>query len=263
MNELAKEIKNMINISKEPEEKISILIKKLNEEKPLYSYKDNEKIVSASVIKVPIMLSALEEVRKGNISLDDKITVTEEDILKDTEVFENGEGEYSLYELINWMIIESDNTATNVIIKLFGMEKINNYIFKELELKSTYLERYMLDKDAIEKGYNNYTSQLDMYHVFEKLFNKLILNKDLCNIAIEILYNQRCQNQIMRHIYQKVLYAHKTGSLDYLNHDVGVMNINNTYFYIGISLYNSKNKKGNRKLIGNLGKIIYDYLSNL
>ena len=83
---------------------------------------------------------------------------------------------------------------------------------------------------------------------------------NLCDKTIEILYNQRRQNQVLRYIYQPVKYAHKTGSLDYLNHDVGVMNINNKYFYIGISVYNSKNKNGNKKLIGNLGKCIYEYL---
>ena len=115
-------------------------------------------------------------------------------------------------------------------------------------------------KKAIENGFNNYTSQEDMLSIFTKLFNKDILNDKLCDKAIEILYNQRCQDQVMRYIYQHVKYAHKTGYLDYLNHDVGVMNINNKYFYIGISVYNSKNIKGNKRLIGNLGRTIYEYL---
>ena len=48
-----------------------------------------------------------------------------------------------------------------------------------------------------------------MLKVFTKLFNKEILNDDLCNKAIEILYNQLCQNQVMRYIYQ-AKYVHKT-----------------------------------------------------
>ena len=89
-----------------------------------------------------------------------------------------------------------------------------------------------------------------------------ILNEELCDIAINILYNQRCQDQITRYIFEPIKFAHKTGALDYLNHDVGVMNINNKMFYIGVSVYNSNNKKGNRKLIGNIGMKIYDYLIN-
>lgn len=241
-------------------EEVSILIKELNKNEYIYNYNTKIKMISASIIKVPIMLAVLEEVSNKKISLNHKILVENEDILEDTEVFENGENHYTLEELINWMIIESDNTATNVIIKKFGMQIVNNYFTNVLKLQHTNLQRYMLDENAIKNGFNNYTSQEDMLIVFEKLFNKQILNEELCNKAIEILYNQRCQNLVMRHIYQPVKYAHKTGILDYINHDVGVMNINNKLYYIGISIYNAKDIEGNKALIGNLGRIIYDYL---
>lgn len=241
-------------------EEVSILIKELNKNEYIYNYNTKIKMISASIIKVPIMLAVLEEVNNKKISLNDKILVENEDILEDTEVFENRENYYTLEELINWMIIESDNTATNVIIKKFGMQNVNNYFTNVLKLQHTNLQRYMLDENAIKNGFNNYTSQEDMLIVFEKLFNKQILNEELCNKAIEILYNQRCQNLVMRHIYQPVKYAHKTGILDYINHDVGVMNINNKLYYIGISIYNAKDIEGNKALIGNLGRIIYDYL---
>lgn len=258
MEDLINNINDMIKTS---DENVSILFKELNKVDYIYNHNSNIQMPSASTIKVPIMLAVLEEVQEEKINLDDKILVKFEDILDDTEVFENGEGYYSLYELINWMIIESDNTATNVIIKTFGMEKINNYIFNVLNAKSTSLQRYMLDENAIKNGLNNYTSQEDMLNIFTKLFNKYILNNELCDIAIQILYNQRCQDQVMRFIYEPVRYAHKTGCLDHLNHDVGIMNIKNKLFYIGISIYNSKNKKGNKKLIGNLGKMIYSYIN--
>ena len=260
MEKLQKQLEQII---KNSGEEVSILIKKLNKNEYIYNYNTKIKMISASIIKVPIMLAVLEEVNNKKISLNDKILVENEDILEDTEVFENGENHYTLEELINWMIIESDNTATNVIIKKFGMQNVNNYFTNVLKLQHTNLQRYMLDENAIKNGFNNYTSQEDMLIVFEKLFNKQVLNEELCNKAIEILYNQRCQNLVMRHIYQPVKYAHKTGILDYINHDVGVMNINNKLYYIGISIYNAKNIEGNKALIGNLGRIIFDYLSEI
>ena len=259
MKNLSKEIEKLVECSNE---NTSILIKELNSDCDIYNFNSTEKLVSASIIKVPIMLAIFNEVKNGKANLNDMIFVTKNDILYDTEIFENGEKKYSINELINWMIIESDNTATNVLLKHFGMENVNNYIANVLKVKSTYLQRYMLDKKAIESGLNNYTSQKDMLDIFTLLFNKEILNEELCDIAINILYNQRCQDQIMRYIFEPIKFAHKTGALDYLNHDVGVMNINNKMFYIGVSVYNSNNKKGNRKLIGNIGKTIYDYLIN-
>lgn len=256
MDNLVKEIEKLIEDSNE---NISIIIKELNSKDEIYDFNSTEKIVSASIIKVPIMLAILNDVMNKNINLNDTILVKKNDILDDTEVFENGEKKYSINELINWMIIKSDNTATNVLIKYFGMENINNYIVNVLKVKSTYLQRYMLDDDAIANGLNNYMSQKDMLDIFTLLFNKKILNDELCNIATNILYNQRCQDQIMRYIFEPIQFSHKTGSLDYLNHDVGVMNINNRMVYIGISIYNSNYKEGNKKLIGNIGKKVYDY----
>ena len=112
-------------IVKKSEENVSILIKKLNSLTPIYSYNNKIRLISASTIKVQIMLAALNEVKNNNISLDEKILVEDADILDDSEVFDNGKGFYTLYELINWMIIVSDNTATNVIIKKIGMSKMN------------------------------------------------------------------------------------------------------------------------------------------
>ena len=229
MNDLVNEIEKLIW---DLNENISILIKDLSSENEIYNLNSTEKLVSASTIKVPIMLAIFEEVKSGKVNLNDTILVTQNDILDDTEIFENGENYYSINELINWMIIESDNTASNVLLKYFGIENINNYM-----------------------------SQKDMLNIFTLLFSKKILNNELCEKAINILYNQRCQNQIMRYIFEPVKYAHKTGSLDYLSHDVGVMNIKDKLFYIGISVWNSSDKDGDKKLIGNIGKIIYYYLN--
>ena len=125
MNDLVNEIEKLIwNLN----ENISILIKDLSSENEIYNLNSTEKLVSASTIKVPIMLAIFEEVKSGKVNLNDTILVTKNDILDDTEIFENGENYYSINELINWMIIESDNTATNVLLKYFGMENINNYI---------------------------------------------------------------------------------------------------------------------------------------
>ena len=236
---------------------ISILIKDIKNNKIIYWINEKEKIISASTIKVQIMLAILEQVKQNKIKLTDEILVRNMDILEDTQVFEQGERRYTLEELLNWMIIKSDNTATNVLINQFGFNYINNYINQELKLEKTELNRLMQDDVARENGRENYISQKDMFKCFKMLYNHEILNDDLCDLAMHILEKQRSQNQIMRYIYDDVKFAHKTGVLDYLNHDVGVMNINNQMIYIGISVYNCKKKEGNKQIVGKIGKLFY------
>lgn len=247
-------------IIKDSNDELSIIIKRIDNNENIYVYKENEKIISASIIKVPIMLAVLNKLINNNISLETQIHIDKKIILKDTEVFETNQNTYSLKELLNWMIISSDNTATNILIEYVGMDYINEYIKEELKVKNTVLQRYMLDYNAINEGKNNYTNQMDMLIIFEKLFKKEILNEEYCEFAIQVLYNQRIKNQILRYVYEPCEFAHKTGSLEYLNHDVGVLKLNNKLFYIGISIYNCKSRIGNKRLSGILGKLIIDYL---
>lgn len=89
------------------ENNVSILIKDIKNNKIIYSINENERIIAASTIKVQIMLAILEQVRQNKIKLNDKLLVKNTDILEDTEVFEQGEGYYTIEELLNWMIIKS------------------------------------------------------------------------------------------------------------------------------------------------------------
>lgn len=116
-------------------EDISILCKDIKNNKNIYYRNECEKIISASTIKVQIMLAILEKIKQTQIILTDQIFVNDIDILEDTNVFEQGKGYYIIEELLNWMIIKSDNTATNVLIEKVGFDYINKYIKNELKLE--------------------------------------------------------------------------------------------------------------------------------
>ncbi len=259
MFEIAKELKNKINESKY---KISVLVKKLNSKETIYQYNANEQFVSASTIKVFVLLYSLKEIKEGNITLDTVLNIDKKEMLEKAKLFEFGATKCSLEELLNWMIINSDNTATNVLIERFGIDKIDNYIKQDLGLTNTTLQRKMLDFDAIKNGKNNYISQNDMYITFEKIFNKTILNPILCDKAIEILRNQRSKEFITRYVYQNVLFANKPGSLEGLINDSGVMYVNGELYYVGIFIHDFDTKENALKFMGNLGKTIYDYLTS-
>ena len=139
------------------QEQVCVLAVPLAGGVPLYERGAGRRAVSASTIKVFILLAALDEVRRGRLALDTPVSVTAEDILPDTGVFVDGPGMHPLEELLVWMIVLSDNTATNVLIGLLGAECINAAACS-VGTKNTVLERKMLDWDAVSAGRNNYTS---------------------------------------------------------------------------------------------------------
>ena len=93
------------------------------------SLRAETRVVSASTIKVALLFCALEDVMAGKLALDTHISIAPEDFREDTRVFEP---EYrqdgcSLWEMLYWMIVLSDNTATNAVISTLGYDHINAY----------------------------------------------------------------------------------------------------------------------------------------
>lgn len=168
-------------------EKINILLKNITKDKTLVNYKDKTVFISASLIKVPIMLCTLNEICDNKISLNSKLNINSKDILNDNKCFTSGIYEYKVEDLLTWMITESDNSSTNVLIKFLGIAKLNKY-FKKMGLIDTKLERNMLDDEAIKQGYNNYTSLNDMYLCFKYIVNNNILDNKLCKFALSIRF---------------------------------------------------------------------------
>ena len=137
--------------------KVSLLWQGMTEDEPWAAFAPDEETISASTIKTPLMMALLDRVRQGQFSLEDQVDVTETMILPDSRFFEQGPGRYSLDEIMRFMITASDNSCTNMLIQMLGMDAINGY-FASLGLKTTRLERIMLDFDAIAAGRNNYTT---------------------------------------------------------------------------------------------------------
>ena len=62
-------------------ESINILIKNVTNDTILYSYKEKDIFVSASIIKIPIMLAMLNQVMNKNVLLENEIEIDEAKII--------------------------------------------------------------------------------------------------------------------------------------------------------------------------------------
>ncbi len=185
--------------------------------KTLYGYNANAVMPSASTIKVAIMAEAMRRAAAGGPALNAKITVPPEEKLEDSIIGLLEADSFSLADLTTLMIIMSDNTATNVLIKLLGMDNINAYA-AELGLPATAVRRKMLDFKAAERGLDNTTSAADLAKLF-----MLIGNGKLPGSArmLDILLHQK-QGAFRRRLSEDVKIAHKPGGLASLAHDAGI-----------------------------------------
>ena len=72
-------------------------------------------------------------------------------------------------DLVSLMIILSDNTATNVLIDLLGLEAINATI-ERLGYKQTSLYRKMYDTEKMPKEVKNIITAQEIGDLLEKIY---------------------------------------------------------------------------------------------
>ncbi len=218
-------------------------------------------VVSASMIKVPVMMCIFDLIRKGEFSLQTEIIVEENQILDDTHVFEYGLAKASLYELVVWMIVNSDNTATNVLLSFIGFDRLNDY-FKKIGLLHTKLTRYMLDYQVIEECKNNWTSLWDFFQCMKQLREEECHNI-YAGLAINVMKRNRDYDSLCRYLYEGPSVAHKSGGLDGIVHDAGVFETSEGSYFLGVFLSDfvpsSKMEQEAQKLIGRLSRKVYDF----
>jgi len=184
-------------------------------------HQENLVFKSASLIKTPIMLCALEEVEKGAFTLETTLPVLPCHCVGDEEpVIANGT-DVPLSVLLEYMITRSNNSATNVLIDTLGMDRVNAFS-QRIGLKDTILRRHMLDYKAARQGNENRTSAADMLRLYTMLFKGETLTPFMCETAIPILLRQHDKELLMfANPEQKA--AHKTGGLSDIAHDAGIL----------------------------------------
>jgi beta-lactamase class A len=91
-----------------------------------------------SVIKIPIMLQAYRDAQAGTLSLDERHTIREEDLRGGTGLLKRfGVGlAPTMRDLIDQMIITSDNTATDLVLSRVRLSRVNA-LMHELGLSNT------------------------------------------------------------------------------------------------------------------------------
>lgn len=251
----------LTEIIKQHTEDIGMLVKDLSNNEILFNYNGGKIYPSASIIKVPIMIEALSKADTLEIPLLEQFKIEDSNKVEFSVITELNINECTFQELITWMIINSDNSATNVLIDILGMDNINERI-KSLRMINTTLQRKMMDFKAIEEGKNNFTSLEDMLNVMEGLYKGEIINREVSKRAIDIMKNQRDNSMLKRYIMENVTLANKTGELENLNNDVGIFYTKKADYFIGIFVNKARNNQQGSEIIAKLSKKVYNHFIN-
>ncbi len=185
---------------------------------------EDEAFASASLIKVLVLAELLRRADSGLVSLGEEVVVGPEDLVEDSEMLGAMmlPARVSLGGLAGAMITVSDNAATNGLIRRLGMDRINA-LAGELGLRRTSLRREMMDFGARLRGEENTTSASDMVALMREIWAGSVFTPESRGLALGLLLGQRLVSKLAFSAPPGARYAHKTGELDGVENDAGIL----------------------------------------
>jgi len=205
-----------------------------------YALRADEPVRTASTIKLPIMVECFSEAAEGKLKLSEPLTLTQAEKVSGSGILQDlSDGDrLPIRDMIDLMIVLSDNTATNLILNRIGGNAVNARM-AQLGLHQTRVMRKILgdrnDLKPVPSGITDEgakpenkkwgigrSSPHEMVIILEKLYKGQLVSKDASQEMIAILKKQRDQDGMGRDM-KDVDIAHKSGALDALRSDVGII----------------------------------------
>lgn len=185
-----------------------------------YCHVNSDKaFVSASMIKLAVLCEYMHAVDNGQLDPADRVTLKNMKVVGGTGLIQTERhASYSYDELCRYMIMYSDNTATNVLINKLGQDAINERV-QALGCKNTSLNRQLM---ALNTNTENWISARDAATILYKIKNGTAASSAMCAKALEYLSKQT-DNEGMAEGISSGAFAHKTGSLRSMRHDGGIV----------------------------------------
>ena len=210
----------------------AVLLRNLATGSTLVSREADREMAAASTIKVLLLAALLEE----GIPWQETLSPREEEKVPYSLVSLLDNPLWSIGDLARLMILESDNTATNLLVDRLGMDRINE-VGLALGRKGTWFRRKMMDLAAARAGRENVTTLADQARLYEGLYvlsrgEALSRRKGAAlpwggregaRRALEILLQVRADSMLLRYFTEEeCLLAHKPGGLPYAQHEAGL-----------------------------------------
>ena len=205
-----------------------------------YGIREDERVRTASTIKLPIMAAIFNAVDDGRAKWDEQLVLRDSDKVSGSGVlteFSDGD-RFTIADLVHLMIVVSDNTATNLLLDRFTADSVNAFLDK-LGLKQTRSLRKILgdgkNLKPVPTGFSKegrieenkrfgigVSTPREMVMLLEKIARGQVVSAAASEGMLKILERQQDRNGIDRRLGETKA-ANKTGALDRLRSDVGIV----------------------------------------
>ena len=215
---------------------------------------------AASTIKIPVMVEVFRQLSAGNFDLNTRVKLRRSD--KDWGSGDLARGRvgtsYPVSRLLALMIDVSDNTATNMLIRLVGRPHINASMV-ELGLTHTRLTDF-IRSEGPHIRWALRSSPADMAHLLRKMAKKQLIDEWSSGEMLAILRGQQHNSLLPEPLPEGTEIAHKTGTLHDTLNDVGIVYEGSDPYVIAVMTTDLRTLSSGRRFIRGVSRLAYDAL---
>ena len=219
--------------------KVSMYAKNL-ESGASFGIAPDEPVRTASTIKLAIMTECFAEAAEGKLKLTEPVEITEDEKVSGSGIMQElSVGDrLPLRDVIDLMIVLSDNTGTNLILNRIGGDAVNARMGAMGLLQTRSMRKILGDGNKLKATVSGVTAEgakpenkqwgigrsspHEMVTLLEKLFHGELVDRSSSEEMLTILKRQRDRDGIGRDL-KDVEIASKSGALDHLRSDVGII----------------------------------------
>jgi len=219
---------------------------------------------AASTIKIPVMVEVFRQLVAGKFDLQTKLRLRRSDKdwgygdLCDAPVG----GSYSVSRLLSLMIDVSDNTATNMLIRLVGRQRINTTM-AGYGLTHTRLSDFIRSEGPSIR-WTLRSSPADMAHLLGVMAKEQLVDEWSSREMIQILRGQQHNGLLPQPLPPGTAIAHKTGTLHDTLNDVGIVyGASEDPYVIAVMTTDLPTLESGRRFIRGVSKMAYSALGKL
>ena len=188
----------------------------------LFCQNEDEPFPSASVIKVPLVMTLYADAARGLLDLDERVAVGDRvdgsGVLRHMRDVER----LSLRDLAMLAIVVSDNTATNRLIERIGLARVGERM-SEWGCPRSRLSRKMYDFEAAKHGHENVMTARETVSLLVRLARGECEDRPTSDAVLAVLEQCQDRTMLLRYLPYGAKVPHKTGTLDESRNDAAIV----------------------------------------
>jgi beta-lactamase class A len=215
-------------------------------------------IAAASTIKIPVAIAFFQDVDAGKIKLDELLPIGKDVVASGSGdmQYQQGHKAFTALETVTKMITNSDNTATNMIVKRLGGKAEVNKRIQQWGLSQTVIQNTLPDLEG-----TNTTSPHDLAQALLKINQGELLSLKSRDRLLGIMQHTKTQTLLPQGLEPGAIIAHKTGDIGTVLGDAGIIDMPNGKRYIGVVMAKRPyNDSTARILIQDMSRTTYQHL---